>query len=764
MHRKVKAAQEEVFKAVDQQITEWGIEHNEQGWRADAYLYCVEVTSPKTGYQVPLSPSWIISEKYRVCAIPELDPENKRYRLRIITGASDEEFEKARRGTIIDSLFYDPMEPETGIPVSTLRGDRVVEGRTVYGLRMWENDDLVPRPGDVFQERLYCIRYIETFYTVKKAFSASPRHYQKGDILSAEEACGLDHFSNFIDNGTLKEGFNRYFVEPTETDLAREQMVVQLVQEQFRDWQEAGFIPSKTIIPGYNTDQPIRERGWTYWHHLFNPRQLLINGLFNRESCNLPIETAIINPLIISRISNINSSLCRWLQTQGGGIGGGKETFDNQALNTLYNYSCRTFLTLQSAAVSFPDSVYFKSFSHVIAGDSRNITSSQDFWITDPPYADAVNYHELADYFLAWYEKNLNRLFPEWYSDSKSVLAIKGTGKSFNQSMVECYRNFTAHMPDNGAQVVMFTHQDSAVWADLALILWASGLQVTAAWTIQTETDATGIKKGNYVQGTVIMVLRKQTSRERAFLSDIQVDVEVEVKEQIKQMLAIDDNDDPNFGDTDYQLAAYVAALRVITGYGAIDDVDVAWELERERQPGEKSELQQVIENAVKIAMNELVPSGFSAQHWRRLSPGERFYLKGLDLEYKGEYRNGVYQEMARGFGLRDYRPMLNTAKANQTRLITPAEYGSRDLGNEGFSGSLVRNILFAIRETRVNDDPQAGRNWLFTELNDLYWDQRELMVAIFRYIDSRCRYLEHWKEDVAALALLSGRIENDHI
>ena len=43
-------------------------------------------------------------------------------------------------------------------------------------------------------------------------------------------------------------------------------------------------------------------------------------------------------------------------------------------------------------------------------------------------------------------------------------------------------------MPDNGAQVVMFTHQDASVWADLALILWASGLQVTAAWTIQTET------------------------------------------------------------------------------------------------------------------------------------------------------------------------------------------------------------------------------------------------------------------------------------
>src|SRR5690606_31062842 len=140
------------------------------------------------------------------------------------------------------------------------------------------------------------------------------------------------------------------------------------------------------------------------------------------------------------------------------------------------------------------------------------------FWITDPPYADAVNYHELGDFFLAWYDKQIPKLFPDWYSENKSALAVKGSGQGFNQSMVECYSNFTKHMPDNGAQVVMFTHQDASVWADLALILWASGLQVTAAWTIQTET-ASALKTGNYVQGTVIMVLRKQSSEEIGFLS-----------------------------------------------------------------------------------------------------------------------------------------------------------------------------------------------------------------------------------------------------
>ena len=83
--------------------------------------------------------------------------------------------------------------------------------------------------------------------------------------------------------------------------------------------------------------------------------------------------------------------------------------------------------------------------------------------------------------------------------------------------MVDCYRNLAQHMPENGAQIVMFTHQNASVWADLALILWASGLRVTAAWCIVTETDS-ALKEGNYVQGTVLLVIRKQTSQQTAFL------------------------------------------------------------------------------------------------------------------------------------------------------------------------------------------------------------------------------------------------------
>src|SRR6266851_8839387 len=101
--------------------------------------------------------------------------------------------------------------------------------------------------------------------------------------------------------------------------------------------------------------------------------------------------------------------------------------------------------------------------------------------------------------------------------------------------LVDCYRNLAAHMPENGYQIVMFTHQNASVWADLALILWAAGLRVTAAWTIATETD-TGLKEGNYVQGTVLLVLRKQTSEDTAFLDEVYQEVEAEVRRQLDSM------------------------------------------------------------------------------------------------------------------------------------------------------------------------------------------------------------------------------------
>ena len=732
----VRKVQEEVFAAADKQITEWGIEHNDRGERADAYLYCVEVKPEGCDYYIPLAPSWVISEKYRIVAIWEKVSGSDRLQPTVLSVSEPElKLYKEKKGaTVVDGRVIDPFDSSRSWSVEALRG--------TDGLRRWTNDDVVPRPNDVFQERLYCIRWINA----------------KGD---------------------------RRYAAPDAADLAREAKVLKLLKDRFAQWQQEGFIPSKSILSGYNTDQPTRERGWTHWHHLFTPRQLLVHGEIasNASLKSSTRESIAFCLLTIARLANWNSRLCQWLQPQGGGIGGGAATFANQALNTLFNYSVRPLQMLKSALPQIRCDGGFSVSSDAKVIDARDLLKTTDFWITDPPYADAVNYHELADFFLAWYDKQLVKAFPEWAPDARAKLAVRGDGEDFRRSMVEIYRNLAKHMPDNGMQMVMFTHQDPAVWADLGMILWAAGLKATAAWTISTETSIGGMKKGNYVSGTVCLVLRKRISNDSGFLDEVYPLVEDEVQRQIKSMQALDEGGEPNFNDADYQLAAYAAALKVLTQYGNLDGKDVEHEVFAVRAKNQKSDFQTVIERALGIACDTLIPKGLE-NSWRELSLVERYFLRSLDIESRGERRQGMYEELARGFGVTEIKPLLKNDKANGARMQTPSELSSSLLaaiegtqatvrvGKAGknaphpFASTPLRHLMFAVRETAASDNsPEPGRQYLRDTFGQGYWGKREGLVGLLEWLAAlgNTQSMEEWSEDSEAARILAGRLRNDH-
>ena len=722
---RVTQGQRRAFERVREQVGAWGIERNEEGWIADAYLYCAEVTDPATGWRVPLAPSWVIATKTNVIARLVPDSAARAFEIEIVEGARTDEMRRAAaEGTSIDGVRSPVDRDGRWLAPEQRHSTSLEQLRGREGLRLWEASDLVPRPDDVYQERLYCIRWFDS--------TTGERHYRA----------------------------------PTTEDLVRERRVLELLHERFVGWQVDGYVPRRRIESGRETERLQRERGWTYWHQLFNPRQLLLNGMLAEAASH---ETGEVEQrgllLMVGRLIEWNSRLSIWAQSQGGGIGGGKNTFYNQAYNTLNNYSCRPLATLQSAWTVDLTASVVTGRHRTEPLDARAVEWPADIWITDPGYADAINYEELSEIFLAWYEQRLPALFPGWYTDSKRALAVSGTGLPFRQAMVECYRHLASLMPDDGLQIVMFTHQDAEVWADLALVLWAAGLQVTAAWTVATETGSGGLKQGNYVQGTVLLVLRKRTGDRAGDLSDLYPEIQAEVKSQLAEMLVLDPKDEPNFDDADYQLAAYAAALRVMTGYASIAEVDVERELSRERRRGEPpSPLATLIGRAVKIASDYLVPDGLDRTVWRRLTAEERLYLKGVEVESHGEYREGVYQEFARGFGVREYRSLLASDEANRTRLKTPSEFKGRDLRGDGFAGSLLRNVLFAVYVTDRDGDPRAGRTYLRQELAD-YWDQRQTILALVRFLAARpALSMEHWGRDAAAAQLLAGAIENDSL
>ena len=155
---------------------------------------------------------------------------------------------------------------------------------------------------------------------------------------------------------------------------------------------------------------------------------------------------------------------------------------------------------------------------------------------------------------------------------------------------------------------------------------------------------------------------------------------------------------------------------------------------------------------------------GLDSGIWKPLLPEERFYLKGVEIEAHGEYRDGVYQEFARGFGIRDYRGLLGSGAANQTRLKTPGELKGRDLSGEGFAGSLLRPILFAVYKTAEEDDPRVGLDYLKQEISN-YWDRRQTIIALLNYLSQKpSPAMAHWKKDVEAAHLLLGAVEGDGV
>lgn len=750
------------------------------------------------------------------------------------------------------------------LSIAAIRGDRRGNDGCGFGIRRWSKDDLAPNPRDVFQERLYCVRWrlpsldallwaeqrirtaessaddadgssaypgtdrtscddvgnlpaaagrrpprpemrsgpVPDWVDLERAlsalnewleaderrelgelrrrdwlaedrtFEAARRELETGRAAGCpkhELAAAARHIEGLRDAIAQRnrriEALARLvpgtlYRSVDDADLEREARASSLLRERREEWQALGHIPSRAIATGAKTDEPIRTRGWTHWHHLFTPRQLLTLGLFSSAVCSRTSDkvSAVASILGLSRCADYNSKLCRWHTRTVGDKS--EQTFSNQALNTMWSFAGRGLRALEKAFFVDMKACDAEGGTTVTTADARAVAVERDVWLTDPPYADAVNYHELSEYLLAWYGQSLTSVFPGWYADSKRALAVQGAGTDFRQSMVDCYRNLAAHMPDNGLQVVMFTHQDASVWADLTLILWAAGLRVTAAWTIATETDS-ALKEGNYVQGTVLMVLRKQASEDAVFLDELVSEVESEVERQLESMCQLDDRDDRNFSDADYQLSAYAAALRVLTKHGSIQDIDIAYQLARERGDGEANPIEAFIEDAVRTASNYLVPKGLPDHLWRRLGPEEKLYLKGLEVEGHGEFRSGVYQEFARGFGVRDYRFMLRTGKANETRLKTATEFQRRELGESSFGQSLVRHALYAVWRAAESAEVAGSLTWLRTELAD-YWPRRESLVAVLRYLAGI--EIDHWHDDAAAARVVAGAVENDHV
>ena len=720
---------------VQSEIDRLGVEISGD-WRGKVYFYCVEVRCPESGWWVPLLSSLVLSIGYRVVLDLVPIPSEKRYKVEVRPAASDADLAAHELGTVRSDgrgqepyLIHEVGEVTYRTKISTLRGDaRRPDGSPTNNLRIWDKSDFVPHPDDVFQERLYAVQWMR------------PKKKGRGDEYS--------------------------FRTVTKEDLAREQEVERYVREHLDQWQAEGLVPDLRIESGAETERLYRERGWSHWHHLFNPRQLLIGALAMRAARRDARLTFGVLQML-----NVNARLSRWNNSRGGG-GIVKGVFDNQALNTLFNYGCRGsgyaagFLT--QGYRSYPLSA--KQQAQVVAQPAEAFSQSADILVTDPPYGDAVKYEEIFEFFIAWLRKNPPPEFADWTWDSRRALAIKGEGEDFRRGMVAAYKRMAECMPDNGIQVVMFTHQSGSIWADMANIVWASGLHVTAAWYVVTETDS-ALREGSYVKGTVLLVLRKRQGQHKTTRDDLAWEIQEEVEKQVADLTGLNQQakglyrDENVFEDADIQMAGYAAALRVLTRYAVIDCRDMRAEAIRPRVKGETTFVDGLIAFAVDTANQCLVPQGVAKAHWDRLSGAERFYLKMLDMEARGAKTLDNYQNFAKAFKVRDFGSLLASRKANEARLKSAVDFGRGEMGEGSeLHQSVLRAALYALMELQKGEDGGEVLAHLTLNVPNYYSDvtQRELVAELAGYLAKRLEALR--PDEASAARVLRELVKNQRL
>ena len=373
-----------------------------------------------------------------------------------------------------------------------------------------------------------------------------------------------------------------------------------------------------------------------------------------------------------------------------------------------------------------------------------------------------MHYHEITEFFIGWLRKNAPAPFDSWTWDSRRALAVKGTGDDFRRSMINAYKAMADHMPNNGIQCVMFTHQDTGVWSDMIGIFWAAGLQVVGAWYIATETTSE-LKKGGYVQGTVILMLRKRPKGDKAgFKQRLLPAVRAEVKKQISSMLHLNEDveeklGEPVFNDSDLQMAGYAAALKVLTSYTHIGGEDVTSFALRPRVKDEITVVDEIVQQAAEAANGLLVPHGLQEETWQKINGIQRFYLRMMDIETTGATKLDNYQNFAKAFNVGDYSRVMRNNSANEAQLMRVSEFTSRDLtDNTEIGPTWLGHLIIGLQQILNEKEPQSVISQLQIDLPD-FMEVRPILINILSFIENK----DPEKATRDAAEVLGARLKN---
>jgi hypothetical protein len=153
---------------------------------------------------------------------------------------------------------------------------------------------------------------------------------------------------------------------------------------------------------------------------------------------------------------------------------------------------------------------------------SEHSSESIDLVITDPPFGGLLHYSELSDFFYVWLQPLLKDRYPDCFSGKytpKTLEAVANRTRHpedpngfYKRILTACWREAHRILKPGGILSFTFHHSEDEPWVDVLESLFDSGFYLEATYPIRSdETKGKGEFGSKTIEYDIIHVCRKRT-------------------------------------------------------------------------------------------------------------------------------------------------------------------------------------------------------------------------------------------------------------
>jgi putative DNA methylase len=358
----------------------------------------------------------------------------------------------------------------------------------------------------------------------------------------------------------------------------------------------------------------VQGYGMHSWGQLFTPRQQLSLSTFadavslvpkwvredgGDEELALAISTVL--GLVVGKLSQQSSCLCRWFIDGRNGAGGVLAAFGSHHLSMSWDFvetnpfggSVGDWLQVVEGALGAFTSVASDGPPSVVRqADARSVNGDlvrECLVVTDPPYFSAVGYANLSDYFYPWIRRALRSSYPELLATVATpkggeLIAEPARHNSADEAREYFIEGFTTtfYSLKNASRadlplliVYAFKEQAdadgtiAAGWEAMLEAVLRAGLGIVGTWPIHgTGSARMRGQKSNALATYVVMVCRPARGVDRVSRREFAAALRAELGSAVKLLQAA------AIAPVDLAQAVIGPGMGVFTRYEAVIEAD----------------------------------------------------------------------------------------------------------------------------------------------------------------------------------------------